>query len=136
MVLDRRLWSLDAGPVWIAGGLALPVKESADGIESGPVLRQGVSMTLELPDAETRNLTPEELRLELACALYARGRIGKVGGANLANPSARIKSAGQLQTEFFWRQVPRLGIWQFQRHAHTLPENWSTFNPVCTLLDR
>ena len=41
-------------------------------------------MTLELPDAETRNLTPEELRLELACALYARGRIGKVGGANLA----------------------------------------------------
>jgi predicted HTH domain antitoxin len=42
-------------------------------------------MTLELPDTPaTRDLTPDELRLELACALYARGRIGKAGGAELA----------------------------------------------------
>lgn len=41
-------------------------------------------MTLELPDMESGNLTPEELRLELACALYARGRLGAVGGAHLA----------------------------------------------------
>jgi len=41
-------------------------------------------MTLELPDLEARNLTPEELRLELACALYARGRLSAVGGAHLA----------------------------------------------------
>ena len=42
-------------------------------------------MTLELPDTPaTRDRAPEELRLELACALYARGRIGKVGGAELA----------------------------------------------------
>lgn len=36
-------------------------------------------MTIELPDipADGR-LTAEEIRLELACALYARGRIGKV----------------------------------------------------------
>ena len=42
-------------------------------------------MTLELPDTRaTRDLTPDQLRLELACALYARGRIGKTGGAELA----------------------------------------------------
>jgi len=34
--------------------------------------------------AATRDLSPDDLRLELACALYARGKIGKVGGANLA----------------------------------------------------
>jgi len=41
-------------------------------------------MTLELPDAETKDFTPAELRLELACALYARGRVGKVRGAEIA----------------------------------------------------
>jgi predicted HTH domain antitoxin len=41
-------------------------------------------MMLELPDLEKANLTPAELRLELACALYARGRLGKVRGAELA----------------------------------------------------
>ena len=40
-------------------------------------------MTLELPDLPV-SLTPQELRLELACALYARGRIGKGGGSRLA----------------------------------------------------
>jgi predicted HTH domain antitoxin len=40
-------------------------------------------VTLELPDLPM-NLTPQELRLELACALYARGRIGKVGASRLA----------------------------------------------------
>ena len=39
-------------------------------------------MTIELPD--TTNLSADEARLELACALYARGRIGKVAGAELA----------------------------------------------------
>ena len=42
-------------------------------------------MTIELPDTPaTRGLTPEMLRLELACALYAHDKIGKVGGAELA----------------------------------------------------
>jgi predicted HTH domain antitoxin len=41
-------------------------------------------VTLELPDLECSNLTPGELRLELACALYARGRVGKIQGAELA----------------------------------------------------
>ena len=37
---------------------------------------------IELPD--TPNLSADEARLELACALYARGRIGKVAGAEMA----------------------------------------------------
>jgi predicted HTH domain antitoxin len=42
-------------------------------------------MTIELPVlSEGGGFTSEELRLELACALYARGRIGKIAGAELA----------------------------------------------------
>jgi predicted HTH domain antitoxin len=42
-------------------------------------------MTIEVPDLPaTAQISQEELRLELACALYARGRIGKVEGSHLA----------------------------------------------------
>lgn len=42
-------------------------------------------MTIELPDGpENERLTPEEIRLELACALYARGRLGKVAATEMA----------------------------------------------------
>ena len=42
-------------------------------------------MTIELPDVPaSERLTPEEMRLELACALYARGRIGKMAAAQMA----------------------------------------------------
>ena len=42
-------------------------------------------MMIELPDVPTsERLTPEEMRLELACALYARGRIGKVAATEMA----------------------------------------------------
>jgi predicted HTH domain antitoxin len=41
-------------------------------------------MNLELPEIENTALTPAELRLELACALYARGKITAVTGAHLA----------------------------------------------------
>ena len=42
-------------------------------------------MTIELPDVPASDrLTPEEIRLELACALYARGRLGKVAATELA----------------------------------------------------
>jgi len=42
-------------------------------------------MTLTLPDpAPGDSYSPAELRLELACALYARGRIGRVRGAEMA----------------------------------------------------
>lgn len=42
-------------------------------------------MTLTLPDSPTtERMSEAELRLELACALFAQGKIGKVGGAELA----------------------------------------------------
>ena len=42
-------------------------------------------MTIELPDVPAgERLTSEEIRLELACALYARGRIGKVAATEMA----------------------------------------------------
>lgn len=42
-------------------------------------------MTIELPDETfAASLTPQEVRLELACALYARGHLGKVAGSHLA----------------------------------------------------
>jgi predicted HTH domain antitoxin len=41
-------------------------------------------MTIELPDPLTAQFSSDELRLELACALYARGRVGKVTGSQLA----------------------------------------------------
>ena len=42
-------------------------------------------MTITLPDIpEARQLSPDELRVELTCALYARGRVGKIAAAELA----------------------------------------------------
>jgi len=42
-------------------------------------------VTIELPDVQTvKDLSPAELRLELACALYSRGRIGKAAAGELA----------------------------------------------------
>jgi len=42
-------------------------------------------MTIEVPDVPAASqLTPDEIRLELACALYARGRIGKVAATQMA----------------------------------------------------
>lgn len=42
-------------------------------------------MTLELPEISSlRRFSADDLRLELACALYARGRISAVAGAELA----------------------------------------------------
>lgn len=41
-------------------------------------------MTLELPEMENTELTAAELRLELACALYSRGKITAMTGAHLA----------------------------------------------------
>ena len=42
-------------------------------------------MTLTLPDLPVvARMTEAELRLDLACFLFAQGKIGKVGGAELA----------------------------------------------------
>lgn len=43
------------------------------------------AMTINLPDIEAvEMLSAAELRLELACALFQRGRLGKIAGAELA----------------------------------------------------
>ena len=43
------------------------------------------SMNLTLPDVPiTRQMGDAQLRLELACALYAQGKVTKVSGAELA----------------------------------------------------
>jgi predicted HTH domain antitoxin len=42
-------------------------------------------MTLELPEITAiQRFSADDLRLELACALYARGRISAVSGADLS----------------------------------------------------
>jgi predicted HTH domain antitoxin len=42
-------------------------------------------MTITFPDLpETAQLSSDEMRLELACALYLRGRVGKVVAAEMA----------------------------------------------------
>jgi predicted HTH domain antitoxin len=41
-------------------------------------------VVLNLPELENEGFQPEELRLELACALYARKRVSKVKAAALA----------------------------------------------------
>ena len=42
-------------------------------------------MTITLPDIpDAPRLEPAEVRLELGCVLYARGRLGKIAAAELA----------------------------------------------------
>jgi predicted HTH domain antitoxin len=42
-------------------------------------------MTIEMPDLPaTERFTPDELRLELACALFAQGKITSITGARMA----------------------------------------------------
>ncbi len=42
-------------------------------------------MTITLPDIPgTPRLAPDDVRLELGCALYARGRLGKIAATELA----------------------------------------------------
>ncbi len=48
-------------------------------------------------------MSEAELRLELACALFAQGKIGKVGGAELAGvdfsrSKARLESGASVST--------------------------------------
>jgi predicted HTH domain antitoxin len=59
-------------------------------------------MTLELPEIENTELTADELRLELACALYARGKITAVTGSHLAATDL-IAFQGALKE----RNIPR-----------------------------
>jgi predicted HTH domain antitoxin len=42
-------------------------------------------VNVELPDLESTELTAADIRLELACALYGRGKLSAVAGAHLAD---------------------------------------------------
>lgn len=60
-------------------------------------------MTLELPEISAiRRFSADDLRLELACALYARGRISAVAGADLAGTDLV-----SFQTALREREIPR-----------------------------
>lgn len=60
-------------------------------------------MNLTLPDEPVlRQLSDDELRLELACALYARGKVSAVGGSHLAQTDL-ISFQGALVA----RRIPR-----------------------------
>lgn len=60
-------------------------------------------MTLELPEISAiRRFSADDLRLELACALYARGRISAVAGADLAG-----MDLVSFQTALHEREIPR-----------------------------
>ena len=61
------------------------------------------SMTLTLPDLPvTTSMSEAELRLELACALYARGKTSAVAGAHLAEIDL-VSFQGALAE----REIPR-----------------------------
>lgn len=60
-------------------------------------------MTLTLPDiAVTRSMSEAELRMELACALYARKRVSAVAGARLSGTDLV-----SFQETLAAREIPR-----------------------------
>lgn len=60
-------------------------------------------MTLELPEISAiRGFSADDLRLELACALYARGRVSAVSGADLAGVDLLT-----FQVALREREIPR-----------------------------
>ena len=61
-----------------------------------------------MPDSPaTERFTPEELRLELACALFARGRIGKVEGSKMAGVDFFTfqRALGERQIESYTQRM-------------------------------
>jgi predicted HTH domain antitoxin len=60
--------------------------ESSSGeFDSFSISRYNNVVTIEVPDfPAAEQFSPDELRLELACALYGRGKIGKVDGSRMA----------------------------------------------------
>ncbi|MCF7788546.1 MAG: UPF0175 family protein [Prosthecobacter sp.] len=60
-------------------------------------------MTLELPEISAiQRFSADDLRLELACALYARGRVSAVSGADLASVDLLTFQAALRE-----REIPR-----------------------------
>jgi predicted HTH domain antitoxin len=65
------------------------------------------SMTLQLPDNPA--FEEAELRLELACALYARGKIGKVSAAEFAGVDFFTfqRALGERRISFYSEEMLR-----------------------------
>ena len=60
-------------------------------------------MTLELPEINAiQRFSADDLRLELACALYARGRVSAVSGADLSGVDLLTFQAALRE-----REIPR-----------------------------
>lgn len=60
-------------------------------------------MTLELPEISAiRRFSADDLRLELACALYAQGRVSAVSGADLSGLDLLTFQAALRE-----REIPR-----------------------------
>ena len=60
-------------------------------------------MTLELPEINAiQRFSADDLRLELACALYARGRVSAVSGADLSGVDLLTFQAALSE-----REIPR-----------------------------
>jgi predicted HTH domain antitoxin len=60
-------------------------------------------MTLELPEITAiQRFSADDLRLELACALYARGRVSAVSGADLSGVDLLT-----FQEALCEREIPR-----------------------------
>jgi predicted HTH domain antitoxin len=82
-------------------------------------------MTLTLPDQPMPSgMTPEELRLELACALYARGKLTKVRGADFAGVDFFT-----FQQALKERRISTYSIEDLNREVETLNECFPE-NPI------
>jgi predicted HTH domain antitoxin len=74
-------------------------------------------MTLTIPDLpETTGMSEADFRLELACALYARGKLSKLGGAELSglDVSSFQEALGQRHIESYSMEMLDHDVKQLQ----------------------
>lgn len=77
-------------------------------------------MTLELPEISAiQRFSADDLRLELACALYARGRVSAVSGADLSGVDLLTFQAALQE-----RKIPR------QYSAEDLDDDLATLDKL------
>jgi len=77
-------------------------------------------MTLELPEISAiQRFSADDLRLELACALYARGRVSAVSGADLSGVDLLTFQAALRE-----REIPR------QYSAEDLDDDMATLDKL------
>ncbi len=73
-------------------------------------------MTLTIPDEVMRGMTPEQVRLELAVALFAANQASTCRGAKIAGLNFL-----EFQKELGRRKIPiHYGVEDFEQDLHTL----------------